>query len=187
MLVQAVVLSAGRGRRMGRPKHLLPLPDGGGVMLDRVLAALKGSRGMDPVVVLRPGDAAGCERATALGCRSVWAEDEDEGRAASVRAGVRASPEQAAILFALADQPWLLPGDFDALIERAGDAAIVQASYLGQRGSPVLFGPALRPELLALFGGEGGRVLIERHRGEVIDVALDPVRGRDVDRLEDLR
>jgi CTP:molybdopterin cytidylyltransferase MocA len=170
---------------MGGPKHLLAVD--GQPMLLRVVRALKASRVERVVVVLRPGD----ETAGALlleeGVSRVWAEDPEEGRAASLRAGVRALPSDHAVLFALADQPWLESGDFDRLLEAAGRAGIVHASYAGERGSPVLFAACYRDALLALRGTEGGRVLIRQHADDTVAVELDPERGRDLDRPEDLR
>ena len=102
-------------------------------------------------------------------------------RAASVRAGVRAAPEDSDLLFALADQPYLRAEDYDRLIAAADPGGIVHASYAGARGSPVLFGRRHRAELLELSGGEGGRVVIERHPGAARAVELDSERGRDLD------
>jgi molybdenum cofactor cytidylyltransferase len=186
--VDAAVLAAGRATRMGRAKHLLRAKDV--PMLQSVLAALRSSRVRRVVVVLREGDEEGRRLAESLGARAVDAEDADEGRAASVRAGLRALPEPSdGVLFALADQPYLETEDFDALIAcfEEGDAGIVHAVYAGDRGSPVLFATRYRPELLALRGRDGGRQVIRRHIGDAAGVDLPPERGRDVDRPEDLR
>jgi molybdenum cofactor cytidylyltransferase len=185
--VDAVVLAAGRASRMGRPKHLLPVD--GVPMLERVVGALRRSRVREVIVVLRPDDRPGAELAARLGVRVGTVGDPGRGREASVRAGLEALGEdQDGILFALADQPFLEPEDFDRLVGRfaGGDAGIVHATYGGERGSPVLFAAAYRPELVALQAGEGGRVVVRRHPKDVVGVALPPERGRDVDRPADL-
>jgi molybdenum cofactor cytidylyltransferase len=185
--VDAVVLAAGRASRMGRPKHLIEVE--GAPMLARVVRALARSRVRRTVVVLRPGDEAGHRLAAQLGVPAVEAESAREGRAASVRAGLRAVGEEAdAVLFALVDQPFLEAGDFDALIERfaRGGAGIVYPTYARDRGSPCLFARAYREELLRLRGSEGGRVVLGRHEEDSAPVALPPERGRDVDSPEDL-
>ncbi len=172
---------------MGRPKHLIPID--GVPMLVRVVRALRESRAREVAVVLRSEDAVGRAALKPLGVRLLEAEDPDEGRAASVRAGVRAAaPEAEGLLFALADQPFLEPHDFDALIAAFARAkgGIVHASYAGQRGSPVLFAARYRDELLALRGSDGGRALLRRHSEEACAVELDVGRGRDVDRPGDL-
>ena len=142
--------------------------------------------------MLAPGDSEGTGALAELearGVRVVTAEDPEEGRAASVRAGVRATaPGSAGVLIALADQPFLGAADFDTLIRtfEAGGAGIVHAAYGGERGTPVLFAARYREALLSLRGREGGRVLILRHPDDVAAVELDLARGRDLDRPEDL-
>jgi len=181
------VLAAGRGRRMGGAKHLLPVD--GRPMLARVVDALRASRADGVIGVLRPGDDAGAALLAELGADVAFAEPEDEGRAASVRAGVRAAPPDRDLLFALADQPYLRAEDFDALIARRADGAgpsIVHALYAGQRGSPVLFGAEHRDELLALRGSQGGRAVIAAHPRDAVGVDLEPERGRDLDAPADL-
>jgi molybdenum cofactor cytidylyltransferase len=140
-------------------------------------------------VVLGAGDERGRALLDSIGVRAVEPESPDEGRAASVRAGLAALPPDAeGVLFALADQPFLEPEDFDALIERfeRGDVGMVHATYDGERGSPVLFGVAYRAELEELRGSEGGRAVILRHPHDAVGVPLPPERGRDLDSPEDL-
>jgi molybdenum cofactor cytidylyltransferase len=159
-------------------------------MLACVVEALRGAPLGGLVVVLRPGDAEGARAAAELGAPRVFAESAEEGRAASVRAGIRASPPEASgWLFALADQPLLRAEDFAALVAEFAETPgrIVAARYGKELGSPVLFGRDFRGELLALRGSEGGRVVLRSHREALLEVALSPERGRDADSPEDLR
>jgi len=149
--IEAAVLAAGRGERMGRPKHLIPIE--GAPMVARVVEALRAA-GLDRVfVVLRRGDAAGAALCEDLAVPWVAAEPGERGRAASVRAAVEAASAGAdGLLFALADQPYLRPEDFAALATafRGAPQAIVRATYAGAAGSPVLFARRFFPELAAL-------------------------------------
>lgn len=172
---------------MGGSKHLAEVE--GVSMLARVIAALRDSSVERVGVVLRPGDAAGAELAARLDVAVCWAEPPEDGRAASVRAAVSGTdPAAAGLLVALADQPWLRGEDFDALIRAfaASRGGIVRARYAGQPGTPTLFARRHFDELRALAPGEGGRVVVARHAASVHEVDLDPARGRDVDRPEDL-
>jgi CTP:molybdopterin cytidylyltransferase MocA len=185
--VEACVLAAGRGSRMGGAKHLLELD--GVALLERVVRALAASGVARVFAVLAPGDADGAALAQRIGVAVVRAESADEGRAASVRAGVRAaSPAAAGLLIALADQPFLVAGDYAALLAefaRAPDA-IVRARYAGEPGTPVLFARARFPELLELSGRDGGRRVIAAHPEAVRFVDLAAGRGRDLDTPDDL-
>jgi CTP:molybdopterin cytidylyltransferase MocA len=172
---------------MGGAKHLLEID--GEPMLARVVGALVGSRAEGITVVLRPQDARGAALARSLGVESVWSEDAQEGRAASIRAGVRAAGPGAHLLFAMVDQPFLTAEDFDSVMEPLlqGRCGIVHASFDGVRGTPVAFSCAYREALLELRGSEGGRVLIARHADDARARELPAARGRDLDTPQDLQ
>lgn len=186
-MIEACVLAAGRGQRMGGPKHLLPLQ--GVALLEHVVRALTRTSLTRVSVVLAPGDADGRALAERLGARALEAESADEGRAASVRACVRAVARGASgLLIALADQPFLESADFEAILAEGLRAphTIVRAHYAGEPGSPVLFARDHFAELLGLRGREGGRSVIARHPDAVRLVDLPAAHGRDLDRPEDL-
>ena len=181
------MLAAGRGSRMGGAKHVLPLD--GVPLLERVLRTLARTSATRVFVVLAPGDADGAALAERLGVAVVRAESANEGRAASVRAAIRAaSPDANGLLCALADQPFLEPADFEQLfaVLRREPHAIVRARYDGEAGSPVLFARDYFPELLELRGRVGGRSVIARHPDAVRSVDIPAARGRDLDRPGDL-
>jgi molybdenum cofactor cytidylyltransferase len=189
--IHAVVLAAGRGRRMGGAKHLREVTGADGRRAPLLAHVIRHLRPLDLAgitAVLRPGDVDGERVAVDAGAHAVAAESADEGRAASVRAGVRAAPDARGWLFALADQPYLLPEDFALLLAVAArdPACIVHARYAGERGSPVLFGARFRAELLALRGADGGRAVLRAHPEAMRAVDLDVERGRDLDTPEDL-
>jgi nucleoside-diphosphate kinase len=174
---------------MGGAKHLLPLD--GVALAERVIRALAATSATRVSLVLAPDDAPGRALAAALGIPAVPAEDPDEGRAASVRAAVRATGAAAdAILIALADQPFLEPADYERLLAAHREApaarSIVRARYAGEPGTPVLFARVHFAELLALRGKDGGRRVVEANPEKVLAVDLPPERGRDLDTPGDL-
>jgi molybdenum cofactor cytidylyltransferase len=185
--VEAFVLAAGRGRRMGGAKHLVLLD--GVPLAEHVLRALRHAAVSRVSIVLAPGDEPGRALAARLGVAAIPAENADEGRAASVRAAVRAArAETDAILFALADQPFLSAADFAALVDafRSDPRGIARAQYAGVPGAPVLFAREHFAELLALRGKDGGRAVIAAHPERVRGIELPPEHGRDLDTPEDL-
>jgi molybdenum cofactor cytidylyltransferase len=171
--VAAVVLAAGAARRYGALKQLLPW--GTGTMLSQVVDTALAS-GARPVVVVLGSQAEACR--SALGDRPVmvvinpaWAR----GQSSSLQAGLAALPGNVmAALFPLADQPQVTVATLDALIERhrASLAPVVWPAYRGQRGTPVLFGRELFPELMRLTQDVGGRALLGSHAAsaERVDV-----------------
>jgi molybdenum cofactor cytidylyltransferase len=179
---------------MGGFKHLIEIDrtEGGATarrpLLGHVLATAARTRHAGITCVLASGDARGAELAAAFEISVVHALPRGEGRAASVRAGVRAAPDARGWLFLMADQPFLTTDDLAHLSAAwAGDAdRIIRASYAGQGGTPAIFGQRYRDALLALRGGEGGRVILARHPEAIVDVPLSPARGHDLDTRNDL-
>ncbi len=187
MSVVALVLAAGAGTRMGRPKQLLPV--GGRPMLQHAVdAAAAGGLG-ELVVVL--GHAAG-EVAAALvlppGARTVVNDRHAEGQATSLAAGLAAMPaDAAAALVLLGDQPEVRPHAVRAVVaaRRPGGPPMLRAAYRGRPGHPVLLERALWPEVAELRGEGGGRVLAARDPAALglVEVGGDP--PEDVDTPED--
>lgn len=105
--------------------------------------------------------------------------------ASSLRAGVAAvaaDDTAAGALICLGDMPAIRAHHIDAILEAAGDAAIVVPTCDRKRGNPVLFDRALFAEIAELTGDTGARSLIERHAGDVRWLALDdPAILLDVD------
>lgn len=189
MSVVALVLAAGAGTRMGRPKQLLPV--GGRPMLQHAVDAAAAAGLGGPVVVL--GHAAE-EVAAALvlppEARVVVNPRHAEGQATSLAAGLAALPGGAeAALVLLGDQPEVRPDAIRAVVagRRPGGPPMLRAAYRGRPGHPVLLERILWPAAGALRGDGGGRVLAARDPGalRLVEVGGDP--PEDVDTPEDHR
>ncbi len=185
--IWGVILAAGSSSRLGRAKQLLPLGDRP-VLAHTIANALAASLA-GVIVVL--GHTADVIRAQIdFGPALVALNDRyAEGQSTSLHAGVAAlPPDAAAALFILGDQPLIGPAVHEALIAayRRTGAPIVQPSYDGQRGNPVLLARALFPELLQVTGDQGARNVIRAHAAEVVAV---PIPGTtptdDLDTEED--
>ena len=193
-----LLLAAGGGRRMGRPKALLADPAGTPFVdtaVDSFLAA-----GCGPVTVVLGAQAD--QALTLLRPRPpterqvVVAEDWAEGMGASLRRGLaaledRADPEVAAALVTLVDLPDVDGAVMTRVLDRwhAGGQspdALVRATYGGRPGHPVLIGREhWAPLRASLAGDRGAQPYLDRRR--VHEVSCDDLAtGRDVDRPEDL-
>jgi molybdenum cofactor cytidylyltransferase len=62
----------------------------------------------------------------------------------------------------------------------------VATGYAGMAGAPAVFAPSLVPDLLALRGDRGARVVIEAHRDMAKVVPFEDA-AVDIDREDDLR
>lgn len=168
-----VILAAGSSSRLGRAKQLLPL--GNRPVLAHTVANALGSS-LDGVIVVL-GHAADTIRAQIEFGPATVAINERyaEGQSTSLHVGVAALPPDAiAALFILGDQPLIGPAVHEALIAayRRTGAPIVQPSYDGQRGNPVLLARKLFPELLQVTGDQGARNVIRAHAAEVVAIPI---------------
>lgn len=137
--VAAILLAAGRSRRMGSCKQLLPM--GGKTVIARCLETLLAGGIEEVVVVVSPegDDVARAARAYPV---TVVRTDGGGDMAASVRAGRDAlSPEASAAVIALCDYPLIAEATVACLIEghqRHGGRIIIPC-HQGRRGHPPLF------------------------------------------------
>lgn len=199
--VAGLLLAAGGGRRMGRPKALLDGPDGRSYTT-RGIAVLH-EAGCAPVVVVLGAQAPLAEPAAREAELVVVAPDWAEGQSASLRAGLEALSGQAgapapadaelqAVVVLLVD---LI--DVDArVVRRVVDTAagttgdlrtgLARAAYDGVPGHPVLLGRDHWPGVLASTSGDrGARDYLATHPHEVVECG-DLATGRDADSPDDL-
>lgn len=167
-MIAGVVLAAGRSRRMGQPKLLLPWQ---GVPLVRFVAQqILQSRLDDLIVVAGHRSEHLIAVLDGLAVRIIRNDDFLDGQSTSLRAGIAAlDPSVSAALVLLADQPLLQPATIDALIDvyQRERPPIVVPCYEGQRGNPVLFDRRLFAELQAISGDQGARNVLKAHEQSI--------------------
>ena len=190
--IYAVLPAAGRSRRMGRPKLLLPL--GGSTVIARLVGALRAGGVDDVIVVVRPDDTTLQEAAEAAGAQVVCPENDPADMRQSVQ---YALDYLAAERHPNADDGWMLiPADHplvDAKIVesllaswRAGAAPILIPTHEGRRGHPTLFRWELSDEVPRIPPHQGLNRLVHDHESHVQEfpVPSDHIL-LDLDTLED--
>jgi molybdenum cofactor cytidylyltransferase len=186
--IAAVLLAAGRSRRMGAFKPLLPF--GRRSVVETCVTNLLEAGASEVVVVVgHRGDEVRAALAGETGVRFAVNDDAESEMGVSIARGVEAvSDEAKAVLVALVDQPAVPPHAIRSLIEaraRTG-ARLVVPEWQGRGGHPVLVDLALREELLNVAPSKGLRGLFDAHRAEVLRVASDsPFVARDMDTWDD--
>jgi molybdenum cofactor cytidylyltransferase len=186
--IAAILLAAGRSRRMGAFKPLLPF--GGVSVAEACVAALRaGGAGEVVVVVGHRGAEVRAALAHLEGLRFAFNEIEGSEMGVSVARGVEALSEgDEAVLVALVDQPAVPPSEIAKLVEarRRTGARLLVPEWEGRGGHPLLVDLSLRGELLGVVPEKGLRALFDAHRDEVLRVpAASPYVARDVDTWED--
>jgi CTP:molybdopterin cytidylyltransferase MocA len=180
--VAGVLLAAGEGSRLGRPKALVSIA--GQSLADRGVALLRAG-GAAPVVIVT--GAVGAEPPGAL---AVHNPDWPSGMGSSLTAGLTALPEDAtAAVIALADQPLIGPEAVRRLIAaHTGGVTVAVATYQGEPRNPVLIAREHWPEVIALSAGDvGARPFLRRHRDLITLIECgDTGSPDDIDTPEDL-
>ena len=172
MTLAGLILAAGWGRRMGRPKALLPLA-GGGTALSVLADTLLASDVAPIVVVVGPWWCSG-DRFVSAGI--VVNPDPDRGQASSIRCGLEALPSgQTGVMVAPVDHPFVRVETIRSLAAEhaAHPDAIVLPVVGGRRGHPVVF-PAWALPLLSdpALDGVGARAVVRAYTGRIREVTV---------------
>jgi molybdenum cofactor cytidylyltransferase len=187
--VAAILLAAGRSRRMGAFKPLLPF--GERTVAEACISNLL-EGGVEEIVVVTGHRAEEIrERLAHLPVRFAVNLEAESEMGVSIARGVEQIPADAeAVFIALVDQPAIQPDVIRLLIaeRRRTGAHLVQPEHKGRGGHPVLIDLMFREELLNLDARRGLRALFEVHRARVMRVPVaSPYVVRDMDTWDDYR
>lgn len=174
--VAALILAAGRSRRMGTLNKLLIGIDGK-PMVRRVAEAVMASQSR-PAIVVTGHDREKVETALAgLPVTFIHNPDYPGGLSTSVKRGLAALPADLdGALICLGDMPFVAAAEIDRLITAFNPVegrAICVPIRRGKRGNPVLLAARFFPELCGISGDVGARDLIAVHPELVVEVEME--------------
>ena len=185
--VVAILLAAGRSRRMGAFKPLLPF--GKTTVIQNCLNNLRAG-GVEDVVVVA-GHRAAELKASLVEIEAIHFivnPDPKSEMSASIACGVQALPATArAVLIALTDQPAIPPSLIQSILDawRAGSRLIIP-QYKERGGHPVLIDLEFREELLSLDRQRGLKAFFDAHKHQVRRLKVDSSYiARDMDTWDD--
>lgn len=192
----AILPAAGRSRRMGQPKLLLPWRDT--TIVGQVVRNWQASRVEQVIAVVHPDDfdvAEQCADALVVAPQPPPAEMKD-----SIQHGLAAAEsnfgagEGDVWLVAPADMPLLGPEIINAVIaayerdiqQQPGTKGVWIASHAGRRGHPVLLSWSLAREVEELAENQGLNAVVARYPVNLVEVGT-PAIFADIDTPEDYR
>jgi molybdenum cofactor cytidylyltransferase len=189
--IAAIVLAAGRSRRMAPLNKLLVKDQSGKAMIARVVDNVLASRAR-PVIVVT-GHEAEAVRAALPGREVVFAHNADyaQGLSSSLRTGIDALPPDVdAALVCLGDMPLVTAPMLDRLLaafDPEEGREIVMPTFRGKQGNPMLWGRRFFPAMRQVTGDVGARHLAGEHAEAVHEVEMaDDAVMRDFDTTEAL-
>ena len=181
MTTQGLLLAAGAGTRMGRPKALVS--DESGSWLERGVRVLDDGGCAGVTVVLGARSSEAVSFLDGLGVDLVIAHDWEAGMSASLVAGLRGMPGDAdAALVMLVDLPDVTAEVVRRLLATdSGPDTLARASYDGRPGHPVLLGRSHWAGVAATATGDrGARDYLDAHGPQLVECG-DLATGDDVD------
>ena len=185
-----LILAAGASTRLGQPKQLLTIQ---GKPLIQHTAAVAIASGCHPIGIVLGAYADTIEPyLTTLNCHIFDNKDWSTGMASSIRCGVRnilrIAPELDAIVLMVCDQPFVSPSLIRQLIIKYSISKypIVASNYAGILGVPALFHQTFFPNLEALQGDVGAKVIIREFSSYCLSVPFTE-GSIDLDTPEDLK
>jgi probable selenium-dependent hydroxylase accessory protein YqeC len=160
--ISIILLAAGKGERMGKPK--LDLEINGKTILEHAVSAIEKTGIHDVVVVFSEQNSHYRSRLPSYFRSTVTTNiQEEEELSKSVKQGLlNIQPQSQAVIFALADQPLITPDIYKDLIQyHLRHLPLVTVPvHDGKRGNPTLFDRRMWSELSKIKGDKGGRNLI---------------------------
>ena len=189
--IAAIVLAAGRSRRMAPHNKLLVADRTGKPMIARVVDNVLSSK-TRPILVVTGHQSEQVQHA--LGgrpVRYVHADEYAEGLSASLKSGIAAVPEEcSAALVCLGDMPLVTGRMIDRLLgtyDPDEGRLIVLPTFRGKQGNPMLWDRRFFPEILQITGDSGARFLLGKHLEVVTEVEMaDDAVLRDFDTTDSL-
>nr|WP_272917975.1 nucleotidyltransferase family protein [Actinomadura rayongensis] len=181
-VIIGLLLAAGGGRRMGRPKALIEI--GGERLVDRGVRTLADGGCTKVLVVTGAADVG------VPGAEIVRNDAWETGMGSSLKVGLAALPDECdAVVVALVDQPDVTAEAVRRLVTaHANGAEIAVATYDGKPRNPVLFTRRHVAEIAAqAHGDRGARAFLRTRPDLVTPVPCDDVASpADLDTPADL-
>lgn len=184
--VAGVILAAGAGRRLGRPKALVTGHDGRPWVVDAV-DTLRDA-GCPDILVAVGAEADLVRRELASDVVVVDVPDWQQGMGASLKAGLAALPETLAesALIHLVDLPDVGADVMVRLLTRRSPVALARATYAGRPGHPVLLGREHWSAIAETLVGDRGAAAYLTSNGVELVECGDLATGHDIDTPEAL-
>lgn len=173
-------MASGLSERMGQNKLMLDFK--GKKIYEHTLDLLE-SIDFDKVIVATSYEEI-LENAKNRGFISLENDNNAIGKSSSIKLGVKASDEDAAMMFFVADQPLLSKETCEKLIASFKENPIMTYPTVAmRRGAPVIFPASFREKLLSLEADQGGMIFAKDAKTNKVEIGNED-ELLDIDTLE---
>ena len=185
-MINAIVLAAGRSKRMGKLKPLLrfvysaeatPPREGRNdqTFLEHIISVLRNSDVDRITVVLGAGADKIKQSADLSGTNIVINKDYQKGQLSSLIAGIKENPKDTeAILLCLVDNPFIIEDVINKIVHtfKETNSPIIVPVFDKKRGHPTLFSKSLFGELLNAPQDKGARHVLYSNEDKVFELEV---------------
>ncbi|MBW8041293.1 MAG: nucleotidyltransferase family protein [Planctomycetes bacterium] len=172
-MINAIILAAGRSKRMGKPKPLLRFNDT--TFLEHIISVLRASD-VDRITVVLGSEAETIKQSADLsGTSIVINKDYQKGQLSSLTAALKHTPpETEAILVCLVDNPFITEEVVGKIIRkfRETNNPIIVPVFNKKRGHPALFSRSLFNELLNAPEEQGARYVLHSNEEKILELEV---------------
>ena len=180
MKINAILMASGLSERMGQNKLMFDFK--GKKIYEHTLDLLE-SLDFDKVIVASSYEEI-LEDAKNRGFISLENDNNTIGKSSSIKLGVDASDEDAAMMFFVADQPLLTKETCQKLISSFKENPQMTYPVVGlRRGAPVIFPPSFRDKLLSLKEDQGGMIFAKDNPTNKVEIGSED-ELLDIDTIE---
>ena len=170
-MINAIILAAGRSRRMGKLKPLLRFKDK--TFLEHIISLLRLSD-VDRITVVLGAEAETIRKSIDLsGTNVIVNKDYQKGQLSSLIAAIEQTSEDTdAILLCLVDNPFITKEVVNKIISKfkKTNNPIIVPVFNKKRGHPTLFSRSLFNELLNAPEEQGARYVLYSNEEKVLEV-----------------
>ena len=188
-MIWAIILAAGKSKRMGKPKLLLPF--GEKTIIETVIQNVILSKVDKILVVLGSNQDKIEEKIKDLPIETVVNPHFTKGMLSSVQCGFRSIPKNArAVLVMLGDQPSISSTIINKIIDKfkSTKKGVILPVNKNKRGHPVLIDIKYRDKVERLNPDIGLRELIHNHPEDIMEVELETSNIlKDIDNMNDYK
>ncbi len=188
--ITAIVLAAGLSSRMkGKNKMLMSM--GKDTLLRSTLKNIKQSNVNEIILILGSKSKQIEQSIEDLNIRNVYNENFKKGLSESIKKGIEnLDKKTTAVLICLGDMPFITKNIYNQLIsyyKKNNSKLIIQPTYQGIKGNPVLFSSFFFKNLLELTGDKGAKDLIKSFNKNVLHFEFkNNSILKDIDEKKDL-
>lgn len=185
-MITGIIMASGFSKRMKTDKLTIEID--GMKIIERVIEAAINSKLDEIILVYRTDEIKLIGERYKL--KTIYNPVAHLGQSASVIIGTKNSDTKSALMYFVADQPFLSVEVIDRLIDEYNNNTgnIVIPYFNNKFGMPIIFSPRFRTDLLNVLGDKGGREIIDNNPNLLSKIYFkDEILGMDMDKPEDIQ